>query len=77
MSQVNHAKVELSAGRSQKYKTLTATALLTRTIWLGRKNALHKAKETANTVVFSAECAEIRHYHSNPQDLPVFDRHHC
>jgi hypothetical protein len=49
----------------------------TQAICLGRNDALHKEKETAGKIVYSAESAEIRHFHSNPKLLPASDAHYC
>ena len=74
---INHDKLEMKAGRHRLQKVLHALQDFTRTIWLGRNDALHQDKETAQTAVYSAESAEIRHYHSNPKLLPASDAHYC
>ena len=74
---LNHDKFELKAGRHRTQKALHALQDFTRDIWLGRNDALHKDKETVDTVVYSAESAEIRHFHSNPKLLPASDAHYC
>ncbi|KAI2499411.1 hypothetical protein MHU86_15056 [Fragilaria crotonensis] len=77
MSLSDHDKLENKAGISRTHKALTATATFTRSIWLGRNDTLHKQKETEDSLVYSTESAEIRHYHSHPQNLPASDRHYC
>ena len=77
MSLLDRDKLEPKAGKSRTHKALLATALFTRSIWLGRNDALHKQKETEDSLVYSAESAEIRHYHIHPQQLPTSDRHYC
>ena len=74
---LNHDKFELKAGRHRTQKALHALQDFTRDIWLGRNDALHKDKETVDTIVYSAESAEIRHFHSNPKLLPASDAHYC
>ena len=50
----------------------------TREIWLGRNAALHEHQDTADAKIYTAESAEIRHYHDNhPLLLPQHDRHYC
>ena len=73
---LNHDKFELKAGCHRTQKALHALQDFTRDIWLGRNDALHKDKETVDTVVYSAESAEIRHFHSNPKLLPGSDAHY-
>ena len=68
---INHTRHDKSAGRYRTQKTLTYLHEFTRTIWLGRNDALHRDKETAETIIYSVESAEIRHYHTNPQLIPA------
>jgi hypothetical protein len=77
MSLLDHDKFEHIAGKSRTHKALIGTASFTRSIWLGRNDALHKEKETEDSLVYSAESAEMRHYHTHPQQLPASDRHYC
>ena len=72
-----HDQLEPPAGKSRTHKALLAIAIFTRTIWLGRNDALHKKTETEDSLIYSAESAEIRHYHANPNILPASDRHYC
>ena len=55
MSLLDRDKLEPKAGKSRTHKALLATALFTRSIWLGRNDALHKQKETEDSLVYSAE----------------------
>ena len=77
INQLNHEKMDHKAGRHRIHKALNALQDFARAIWLGRNDALHQEKETADTQVYSAESAEIRHYHSNPTLLPASDVHYC
>jgi hypothetical protein len=77
INQLNHEKLDHKAGRYRIHKALNALQNFARTIWLGRNEALHQDKETSDTQVYSAESAEIRHYHSNPTLLPASDVHYC
>jgi hypothetical protein len=65
------------AATSLSAHALLAIAIFTRTIWLGRNDALHKKTETEDSLIYSTESAEIRHYHANPNILPASDRHYC
>ena len=71
------SKLVMKAGRHRLQKVLHELQDFNRTIWLGRNDALHQDKETAEAAVYSAESAEIRHYHSSPKLLPASDAHYC
>ena len=77
INQLNHDKLDHKAGRHRIHKALNALQDFARAIWLGRNDALHQDKETSDSQVYSAESAEIRHYHSNPTLLPASDGHYC
>lgn len=62
MSLSDHEILEQPAGRSQTHQALVATALFTRSIWLGRNDTVHKQKETMESLVYSAGLAEMQHY---------------
>jgi hypothetical protein len=76
MSLLTQTKLDPSAGRSRTHQALKATATLTRSLWLGRNDALHKAQETVDSLAYNAESAELRRYHANPHLLPVSDQHY-
>ena len=77
INQLNHEKLDHKTGRHRIHKALHALQDFARAIWLGRNDPLHQDKETADTQVYSAESAEIRHYHSHPKLLPANDAHYC
>jgi hypothetical protein len=68
---------ENSRGHHRIQLALQALHLFTRTLWLGRNDALHKEKDKADATIYSAESAELRHYHSDPQLLKQQDQHYC
>ncbi|KAI2499368.1 hypothetical protein MHU86_15080 [Fragilaria crotonensis] len=55
---------------------LSAIHKYVRAIWLGRNDTLHKHRDAANAIKYSAESTEIRHYFSDPLLLPAEDRHY-
>jgi hypothetical protein len=77
MSLIDHGKMEPSAGNSRTHKALLALKTFIRSLWLGRNNALHTTKEHEESKTYSMESAEMRHYHSNPTQLPSSDQHYC
>ena len=66
-----------SQGHYKIHQTLKSLHQFTRTLWLGRNEALHKIKEGADAVIFSAESSELRYFHSSPHLLPHSDKHYC
>ena len=76
---INHTRQDRSAGCYRTQKTITYLYEFTRSIWLGRNDALHRDKETSGTLIccYSAESAESRHYHTNPQLIPTSHSHYC
>lgn len=64
-------------GDHRMHTLLQALHLFTRSLWLGRNDALHNTKETTDAVKYTADSSEIRHYFENPNLLPAEDRHYC
>jgi hypothetical protein len=70
-------KPENPRGHHRIQLALKALHLFTWTLWLGRNYALHHAKDKAAAIIYSAESAELRHYHSDPKLLKQQDQHYC
>ena len=68
---------ENAKGRYRIQQVLQYIHEFTRAVWLGRNEVLHAQQDTADAQIYSAESAELRHYHSNPLLLFQHDRHHC
>ncbi len=66
-----------SRGHSRILQALSDLHAFTRSLWEGRNDALHLARDTADAAIYSVESAELRHYHSNPHLLPASDQHYC
>ena len=64
-------------GRHRTQQSLSALFEFSRSLWLGRNDALHSDQDQADALVYSAESAELRHFHSDPGLLPHADRHYC
>ena len=64
-------------GRHRTQKSISALFEFSRSLWLGRNDALHSDQDQADALVYSAESAELRHFHSDPSLLPHADRHYC
>ena len=77
MTILNQTKRDTSAGRSRTHQVLKTPATMTRSLWLGRNDALHQTQETADSLVYTAESAELRRYHSHPELIPSSDQHYC
>jgi hypothetical protein len=56
---LNQTKLDPSAGRSRTHKALQALPIMTRSICLGRNDALHKTQETADSLTYNVESAEL------------------
>ena len=50
---------------------------LTRQLWKGRNESLHKSTGPCAVRITSAADAEIKHYHDHPEMLAPSDRHQC
>ena len=70
-------KTETAKGQHRIRQALHLIHEFTRAIWLGRNAALHEHKDTADAIIYTAESAELRHYHADPTLLPTSDRHYC
>ena len=64
-------------GRHRTQKSISALFEFSRFLWLGRNEALHSDQDQGDALVYSAESAELRHFHSDPSLLPHADRHYC
>ena len=71
-------KSDRKRGEHRLHTLLQALHTFTRSLWLGRNEALHSTnKETTDAVKFNADSAEIRHYFNNLNMRPAEDRHYC
>ena len=70
-------KSERAAGQHRIQQILSALSTFTRALWLGRNEVLHRNQDAIDTKIYSAESAELRHYHANPNLLPRSDQHYC
>jgi hypothetical protein len=76
--QTNVEKVTVKLGHiCIQQSALSALHAHTRNIWLGRNEILHVDKDTKDAAIYTAESAELRHYHSSPTSPPSSDRHYC
>ena len=69
-------KIENSKGRHRIQQALNSLHEFTREVWLGRNAALHEHNDTADALIYTAESAELRHFHADPSLLPSSDRHY-
>ena len=69
--------VQSGKGNSQMKKISKALFDLSRDLWIARNNMLHGENSLAALQIRSVEVAEMKEFHSNPQDLPAGDRHYC
>jgi hypothetical protein len=59
MTLLNQTKLDSSASRSRTHKALQALSIMTQSIWLGQNDALNKSQETADSLTYNAESAEL------------------
>jgi hypothetical protein len=64
-------------GRHRTQKSISALFEFSRSLWVGRNDALHSDQDQEDALVYSAESAELHHFHSDPSLLPHTDRHYC
>jgi hypothetical protein len=69
-------KPDSKRGNFRISQSLSALHTYTRSIWLGRNDALHKTQDKDNAKIFTAESKEIRHYFADPLLIPAEDRHY-
>lgn len=80
LSAADHARInksERAAGQHRIHQIMSALSTFTRTIWLGRNEALHSDQDEIDNKVYSVESAALRHYHGNPTLLSRSDQHYC
>jgi hypothetical protein len=70
-------QTENSKGQHRIRQALHSIHEFTREIWLERNAALHEHKDTADAIIYTAESAELCHYHADLTLLPPSDRHYC
>lgn len=70
-------KTDSKQGDHRIHTLLQALHIFTRSLWLGRNEALHQTQETTDAVKFNANSAEIRYYFAHPNLLPAEDQHYC
>ncbi len=73
---LDNTKQDLKRGNHHMHLTPKALHIFTRSIWLGRNDALHKQADTSTSINYSAKSAELCHYLADPLLLPAEDCHY-
>jgi hypothetical protein len=69
--------IDQEKGRQRLRLVLNSLHTLTRELWQGRNNYLHRSKADDALRLISVEDNEIKHYHLQPEMLGTGDRHYC
>ena len=77
ISMLHPTTPENPRGHHRIQQALKALHLFTWTLRLGRNEALHHEQDTEAAKTYSAESAELRFFHSDPQFLKQQEQHYC